>query len=157
MLTSLQLWRNLKPLDLDQNLLGGFVLIPFFQVCFFILMYFDSFGECSLHLWFRLKCWVFSRIIDRFQGIMYNVFQPYEIWEFCAIFSVFWEKFDEFRFAVRICCQTERQKLRVQDRNFLIKKITQPLSQKFDNSMYYVYSHFQWFALKWEFLLCNSF
>ena len=33
---------------------------------------------------------------------------------FFAIFSDFWENFDEFRFAVRICCQTERQKLRVE-------------------------------------------
>ena len=29
---------------------------PIFQVCFFIPMYFDSFGEFSLHFWFRLKC-----------------------------------------------------------------------------------------------------
>ena len=102
MLTSLQLWRNLKPLDLNQNLLGGFVLIPFFQVCFFILMYFDSFGEFLLHFRFRLKC--FFQKHRKFSRYNVEVFKILENMRIDTIFCCFFGLLGKFWW-ISICCQ----------------------------------------------------
>ena len=133
MLTSLQLWRNLKPLDLNQNLLGGFVLIPFFQVCFFILMYFDSFGDFSLHFWFRIKFFLQKhRKFSRNNAEIFMLLGNMRIDTiFCYFFGLLGKLniFDEFRFAVRICSQTERQNWEFKTGTFLLKNHATFLSE----------------------------
>ena len=163
MLTSLQLWRNLKPLDLNQNLLGGFVLIPLFQVCLFILMYFDSFGDFSLHFWFRIKCF-FTKTSKVFQKQCWDFYvtRKYENWyDFLLFFRTFGKV--KYLWWISICCQNLLSDWKAKAESWRAELlITKSRNLFLRNSIFshfhvYLEPYFQWFVLKCEFFNCKIF